>query len=68
MNKKQRNKNRKTAVKLMSSLHVCEECGEKGYHWVAWQGMSLATIRSGTDDQQGFWICDKFYDKNGRRI
>lgn len=53
---------------LKSSRHTCNECGQNGYHWVATQGMTLEAILSGADDQQGFWICDKFYSKDGRRI
>lgn len=75
MNKKQRNKNRNNARmleravhNLKSRQHTCEECGEKGFHWVATRGTSLAAILSGVDDKQGFWICDKFYGKDGRRI
>lgn len=62
MNKKQRNKNRKTAEEL--SLRVkpdfkCIECGEKTKfgHFVHSTGFG-----------DGFWICNKFYGADGKRI
>lgn len=48
--------------------HTCENCGEKGGHWISTRGMSLQAIITGQDDQEGFWVCQKLYDDNGKRI
>jgi hypothetical protein len=73
MNKKQRFSNRETARKLATVArnrvlmqHTCENCGEKGGHWISTRGMSLQAILTGHDDQEGFWVCQKLYDDNGR--
>ncbi len=73
MNRKQREKNRRTARELNSEVrykesmkHTCEECGEPGYHWVG-MPMSLEDILF-QREPQGFWTCAKFYGADGRRI
>lgn len=75
MNRSQRDKNRRNAQQLayaarqqMLMKHTCENCGEKGGHWVSTRGTSLWGIIEGVDDQEGFWTCPKLYDDNGRRI
>ena len=75
MNSKQRTANRANARKLAASararvlmMHTCENCGEKGGHWISTRGISLAALITGKDDQEGFWTCPKLYDDNGRRI
>ncbi len=75
MNKKQRMKNRSTAHELArnqkiarNNLHVCENCGERGGHWISTRGISLAALITGQDDQEGFWTCPKLYGADGRRI
>ena len=75
MNKNQRMKNRRTAYELArdqkiarKNLHVCENCGERGGHWVSTRGTSLAALITGQDDQAGFWTCPKYYGPDGRRI
>ena len=68
MNKHQRNSNRRNAEHLRRISHVCENCGERGGHWVSTQGTSLASWLTGQDDQQGFWICPKMYGADGRRL
>lgn len=68
MNKAQRNLNRKTAYLLSEMNHICENCCERGSHWVSTRGLSILSILSGVDDQEGFWTCPKLYDKDGRRI
>lgn len=76
MNWHQRNSNRATARVLGNvakqkrlSTHVCENCGETGGHWVSTRGSSLMAMITGIDDQEGFWTCPKYYDKEtGRRI
>lgn len=75
MNKHQRNKNRANATVLSRKVrraklmeHTCENCGEKGGHWVSTRGMSLAALITGEDDQEGFWICPKLYGPDGRRL
>jgi hypothetical protein len=75
MNRKQRESNRKNARDLYAiaksirlSKHICEECGKPGGHWVSTRGSSLQAMITGVDDQEGFWVCDKFYDENGHRI
>lgn len=64
MNRKQRNKNRRTHKELAARIHVCANCGGRGLHWVSLSDFSLETI----DDQDGFWTCPKYYDPSGRRI
>lgn len=68
MNSKQRNKNRATARSLRLAQHTCENCGEKGGHWVSTRGSSVAALLMGVDDQEGFWTCPKLYTATGRRI
>jgi hypothetical protein len=75
MNKHQRNQNRANDIVLQrkvqrakAMLHTCENCGEKGGHWVSTRGTSLAALMTGQDYQQGFWICPKLYGPDGRRI
>lgn len=74
-NRKQRMKNRDTAHQLArdqkiarNNLHICENCGERGGHWLQTRGTSLMAMIEGVDDQQGFWTCAKYYDNEGRRI
>lgn len=64
MNRKQRMKNRATAQTLAreqkiarNNLHICENCGERGGHWVSTRGTSLMAVVTGIDDQEGFWTC-----------
>ena len=64
MNKHQRNKNRNTSSMLKRAVrrkilknHICENCGEKGGHWVSTRPTTLAGIMDGIDDQEGFWTC-----------
>ena len=75
MNSKQRCATRENARKLAALArhrvlmqHTCENCGEKGGHWISTRGMSLLAMITGQDDQEGFWTCPKLYDGNGRRI
>lgn len=75
MNRKQREKNRRTAAALarvarakVLEQHTCENCGEKGGHWVSTRGMSLVALITGQDDSEGFWTCPKLYGEDGRRI
>ena len=75
MNGKQRAKNRRNAQMLAAGAkarrlmqHTCENCGEKGGHWISTRGISLAALITGQDDQEGFWTCPKLYDDNGRRL
>lgn len=75
MNRKQREKNRRTAAALKAeararvlALHTCENCGEKGGHWVCTRGVSLAALLTGQDDSEGFWTCPKLYGADGRRV
>lgn len=75
MNKTQRNKNRAQATRLSvlahqqrRQAHTCENCGEKGGHWISTRGISLAALVAGQDDQEGFWTCPKLYDDSRQRI
>lgn len=68
MNAKQRMKNRRTAHWLRLGNNTCENCGEKGGHWVSTRGYSLQGLITGVDDSEGFWICPKLYGPDGRRI
>lgn len=75
MNRGQRDKNRRNAQQLAYAArqrtlmqHTCENCGEKGGHWISTRGISLAALITGQDDQEGFWTCPKLYDDNGRRL
>jgi hypothetical protein len=75
MNFTQRMSNRRTASRLARVVrqkelqsHTCENCGEKGGHWVSTRGMSLAALITGQDDQEGFWTCQQLYGPDGRRI
>ena len=75
MNRHQRNKNRANALVLSRKVirakamqHTCENCGEKGGHWVSTRGMSLHALITGQDDQEGFWTCPNLYGADGRRI
>ena len=75
MNHKQRDQNRKNAKRLSALVraqelmrHTCENCGEKGGHWISTRGTSLAALITGQDDSEGFWTCPKLYGADGRRI
>jgi hypothetical protein len=75
MNRRQREKNRRNAQQLayvarqrVLMQHTCENCGEKGGHWVSTRGTSLWGIVAGVDDQEGFWTCPKLYGEDGRRL
>lgn len=75
MNRIQRQSNRRNAWHLVAvarakvlAEHTCENCGEKGGHWVSTRGMSVLAIITGVDDQQGFWTCPKLYGPDGRRV
>jgi hypothetical protein len=75
VNFNQRLKNRQNAAMLKRvarakalAAHTCENCGEKGGHWVNPPFMSLHAMLTGQDDQAGFWICPKLYGADGRRI
>lgn len=66
MNSKQRNQNRHTALMLRKLIkakvlanHTCENCGEKGGHWIVVQGPSIEAIMTGKDDSIGFYSCQK---------
>lgn len=68
MNAKQRNQNRRTCrdLKRKNKLtnNVCENCGEKGAHWIVAEGTVLLPFsRDG-----GFWTCSKLYGPDGRRL
>lgn len=74
MNQRQRNKNRVNAQNLRDAVraralaqHTCENCGEKGGHWISTRGVSLAALFTGQDDSEGFWTCPKLYGADGRR-
>lgn len=67
MNKKRRMKNRATARWLaQETAPPCPECGQKGPHWVV-VPMTLGDLFSGTEPH-GFWLCDKFYGTDGKRL
>lgn len=73
MNRLQRDSNRANAQRLHGIArnarlmrHTCENCGEKGGHWVA-APMTLVEMLSGVAES-GFWTCPKFYGPDGRRI
>ena len=67
MNKKRRMKNRDTARKLArDTAPPCPECGENGGHWVG-VPMTLTDLMRGTEPE-GFWLCDKFYGPDGKRL
>jgi len=75
MNRKQRQKNRRTAADLARSArakvleqHTCENCGGKGGHWVSTRGMSIEALITGRDYSEGFWTCPMLYGEDGRRI
>lgn len=75
MNRKQREKNRRNAQELAAGArsrvlmqHTCENCGEKGGHWISTRGISLVALITGQDDSEGFWICPKLYGEDGRRL
>lgn len=67
MNRKKRMKNRATARQLHRDIAPpCPNCGDKGRHWVDIP-MTLADLFAGTE-QDGFWICDKYYGADGHRL
>ncbi len=75
VNRKQRDSNRSNAQHLAYKArqrklmqHTCENCGEKGGHWVKTRGISLAALFTGQDDSEGFWTCPKLYGEDGRRL
>ena len=67
MNRKQRQQNKRNAKWLRLQAHTCEECGERGGHWVS---MGMQTLEDILADRppQGFWTCNKFYGPDGKRI
>ena len=75
MNRAQRDQNRINAARLADAAHArelaqhtCENCGEKGGHWISTRGTSLAGLIAGVDDQEGFWTCPMLYGADGRRL
>jgi hypothetical protein len=75
INRTQRNRNRANARELeylarqrVLMAHTCENCGEKGGHWVSMRGISLQAALTGQDDSEGFWTCPKLYGPDGRRL
>lgn len=73
MNRQQREKNRRNAQALAAEAkarrlmqHTCENCGEKGGHWISTRGISLAALFTGQDDSAGFWTCPKLYTTQDR--
>lgn len=72
MSRKQRMKNRRTAHWLRLNAHTCENCGERGGHWVNTEMPGLLDILEGTklgrEGPAGFWICPMCYGPDGRRI
>jgi ribosomal protein L32 len=68
MNATQRNNNRLNARLLANNAHTCENCGEKGRHWISTRCVSLAALITGQDDSEGFWVCPKLYGEDGRRL
>ena len=42
---------------LRLSKHTCENCDEKGGHWVSTRGSSIQALITGKDDQEGSWTC-----------
>jgi hypothetical protein len=64
----QRMKNRSTARKLRHDAHTCENCGERGAHWVNTGFTTLEDIMAGRAESRGFWVCPKLYGPDGRRI
>jgi len=73
VNKKQRDLNRETSQDLgrhsryvESRKHTCENCGERGRHWV----QAPMTLEQILDHYgvSGFWTCPKYYSPDGRRI
>lgn len=74
MNRHQRNKNRVNAAALAATAlqrrllaHTCENCGERGGHWIQTCAQSLEDVLHGRPDQ-GFWACPKLYGEDGRRL
>lgn len=60
-------KNRDTAQQLAIDIApLCLECGQKGPHWVN-VPMSMIVLLGGAE-QEGFWLCDKFYGPDGKRL
>ncbi len=73
MNRKQRDQNRMNAQRLAEGArhwrlfaHVCENCGERGGHWVQ-MPQSLESLLAGAEPH-GFWTCSKMYGDDGRRL
>lgn len=66
MNRKQRMKNRDTALALhLDCTPPCPNCGTKGPHWVG-APQTLADVINNTAPI-GFWVCPSLYDDEGRR-
>lgn len=57
MNRKQRMKNRANALRI-EKQPTCLECGQPGRHFV------VPGLLGGV----GFYVCDKFYGPDGRRL
>ena len=73
MNRAQRDSNRANAKRLHDIArnarlmkHTCENCGEKGGHWIAAPQTLMEIITGRPED--GFWTCPKLYGPDGRRI
>jgi hypothetical protein len=68
VNFNQRAQNRRTHRDLMRKVraselaqHTCENCGEKGGHWMTTRGLSLAGLLAGKDDSEGCWMCPSLF-------
>ena len=64
MNRKQREKNRKTALWLKNQQR-CTRCGERGLHYVSIPTDLETLLTKGTNP--GFWTCPDLYDEDGRK-
>lgn len=64
MNKKQRNKNRIVATKLLNMIEnkksrklLCVNCGMHGKHWVIVNNTTIVSFSEPNSSDEGFWIC-----------
>lgn len=66
----------KSRILFLLRQPICRECGKRGKHWIQFNNTALDLghqlfgnlFTNNLPHTNGFWICDKFYDSNGRRI
>lgn len=52
-------------AKAIRHAPICPECGKPGRHYITFPASGLVQLLG---LPSSFWVCDKFYGPDGRRI